>query len=162
MSPDRRSRALSAGDTAALAELFRELSRFETELWSAVDAALRAEHGLPLSRFEPMQVIARAGRCRVYDICSNLSLTTGGASKLIDTIESSGHCRRKPNPDDRRSSLIELTPAGKRLVDRATVTFERTLGDRLGGALAPRSLEQFTASIRMLRAAAAAAEEPGG
>src|ERR1700746_2656985 len=39
-----------------LLDLFHQLIRFETELWNAVDARLRAELSLPLSRFEPMQV----------------------------------------------------------------------------------------------------------
>ena len=46
-----------------LKQLFNELVRFETELWNAIDARLQAEHGLPLSRFEPMQVIASCANC---------------------------------------------------------------------------------------------------
>ena len=38
-----------------LMALFSELIRFETELRNAIDARLRADYDLPLSRFEPMQ-----------------------------------------------------------------------------------------------------------
>ena len=79
-----------------LKALFSELIRFETELWNAVDARLRADYDLPLSRFEPMQVIARHGTCRVNDIAEELAITVGGTSKLVDRIEASGHCRRRP------------------------------------------------------------------
>jgi MarR family transcriptional regulator, organic hydroperoxide resistance regulator len=97
-----------------LKQLFSDLIRFETDLWNAIDARLRAEHNLPLLKFEPMQVIAGRPSCRAYDIAGALSLTTGGVSKLVDSIEASGYCKRRPNPDDRRSSIIELTPAGRR------------------------------------------------
>src|SRR5947209_11667491 len=101
------------GERVELAGLFSELVRLETELWNAVDGRLRADFNLPLARFEPMQVIARVPSCRVFDIASELSITIGGTSKLVDRIEASGHCRRLANPHDRRSSLIELTPAGR-------------------------------------------------
>jgi DNA-binding MarR family transcriptional regulator len=141
------------GEMADLQTLFNELVRVEIETWNAVDVRLRAEHGLPLSRFEPMRVIAATPNCRVYDIVGALSLTTGGASKIVDAIESAGHCRRRPNPHDRRSSLIELTAAGKRLVDKATKTVEDELDKRIGSVLPNRSLEQLTASLTKLREA---------
>lgn len=141
---------------ADLKKLFFELIRCETEIWNAVDARLRAEHGLPLSRFEPMQVIGDRSDCRVYDIAEALSITTGGTSKLVDAIEAAGLCRRRPNPDDRRSSIIELTPAGKRLLARATNTFESELEERIGSLRSDRSLQQFTATLVRLRDANAA------
>jgi DNA-binding MarR family transcriptional regulator len=134
--------------------LFNELVRFETELWNAVDARLRSEHDLPLHRFEPMQIIDRTPECRVYDIADTLSITTGGVSKIVDSIESAGHAKRRPNPDDRRSSIVELTAAGKRLLAKATTTFEAELESRLGSALSDRALRQFTLALTALRAAA--------
>jgi DNA-binding MarR family transcriptional regulator len=135
-----------------LQRLFSELIRFETELWDAIDARLRADYDLPLSRFEPMQIIARRGSCRVYDIAADLSITVGGTSKIVDGIETAGYCCRRSNPDDRRSSLIELTPAGRRLLAEATATFEEELQVRLG-ALSPQTLEQFGEALAQLRAA---------
>jgi MarR family transcriptional regulator, organic hydroperoxide resistance regulator len=136
-----------------LKQLFSDLVRFETELWSAVDARLRAEHDLPLHKFEPMQIVSNTPDCRVYDIAEALSLTTGGVSKIVDSIEASGWVRRRPNPEDRRSSIIELTPAGKKLLSKATGTFEAELAERLGGALSHQALRQFTSALTGLRAA---------
>jgi DNA-binding MarR family transcriptional regulator len=135
-------------------QLFSELIRFETELWNVVDARLRAEHDLPLHKFEPMQIIERTPECRVYDVAAALSITTGGVSKIVDSIEAAGHAKRRPNPDDRRSSIIELTSAGKRLLARATRTFEEELELRLGSVLSDRALRQFTLALKALRAAA--------
>lgn len=134
-------------------QLFNDLVRFETELWNVVDARMRAEHHLPLHKFEPMQIIERTPECRVYDIADALSITTGGVSKIVDSIEAAGHAKRRPNPDDRRSSIIELTPAGKRLLAKATTTFEAELELRLGSVLSDRSLRQFMLTLNALRAA---------
>jgi DNA-binding MarR family transcriptional regulator len=142
-----------------LKQLFSDLVRLETELWNAVDARMRAEHGLPLHKFEPMQVIATTRHCRVYDIAGELSLTTGGVSKLVDSIEAAGHCKRRPNPDDRRSSIIDLTPAGRRALADATETFEAELEARLGSAMSDRALNQFSSGLRELRTAAGEADE---
>jgi DNA-binding MarR family transcriptional regulator len=118
-----------------LQTVFSVLIRFETELWNAVDARPRADCDLPLSRFAPMQVVARHGGCRVHDIADELSMTVGGTSKLVDRIEASGYCTRSPNPGDRRSSIIELTPAGKAVLARATAVFEEELRNQLGTAM---------------------------
>jgi DNA-binding MarR family transcriptional regulator len=161
--PDRRLETICVGTTAAggwryflgvtLAGLFSELVRLETELWNAVDARLRADFELPLPWFEPMQVIDRLPSCRVFDIATELSITVGGTSKLVDRIEAAGHCARVPNPDDRRSSVIELTPTGRRLLAKASAAFEDELHSRIGSAVSTRQLQQFESTLSALRRA---------
>jgi MarR family transcriptional regulator, organic hydroperoxide resistance regulator len=136
-----------------LLDLFHQLVRFETELWNAVDARLRADFDLPLTRLEPMQVIARQPSCRVNDIAEELSITVGGTSKLVDRIEAAGHCVRRANPEDGRSSVIELTAAGQRVLTKAAKAFEDELESRIGSAISDRSLQQLYGSIVKLRAA---------
>lgn len=140
------------------AALFSDLIRFETELWNAVAARLQAEHGLELSWFEPMQVIARTKDCRVQEIAAALSITVGGTSKIVDRIESAGWCQRQQNPEDRRSSYIELTPAGQRLLAAATRTFATEVEGRLRTPLSPRQFQEFAATIRQLRQALRSSE----
>jgi len=157
--PPRQQVPPPAADSGPdLKHLFSELVRLETELWDAVERRLRADHGLPLPNFEFMQVISRIPNCRVQDIATELSITVGGTSKIVDRIEAAGHCARRANPNDRRSSIVELTPAGKRLLARATVTFEDELAARLTPALSDRAAVQFTRTLTRLRAAVKAAE----
>ena len=136
-----------------LRRLFNEIIRFEIELWNAVDARLKSDFDLPLTHFEPMSVIDRVPGCRVYDIANELGITTGGASKLVDRIEASGYCRRLPNPADRRSSLLELTPEGRRMLAEAGVAFDEELQRWIGAAVPERTLRQFAATLTRLRAA---------
>lgn len=137
-----------------LTALFSDLVRFETDLWNALDARLRDVCDLRISRFDTMRVIARTTPCRVFDIAGGLSITVGGASKVVDRIEALGHCVRRSNPDDRRSSIIELTPVGRSLLAEAAAVVEDELALRLGSALPAHSLAQLAATLTTLRAAA--------
>ncbi len=139
------------GVRVELAKLFSDLVRLETELWDLIDRRLRRDHDLPLSWFEPMQVMDRVPDCRVADIAEMLSITVGGTSKLVDRIERSGLCRRAPNPDDARSSLLALTRAGRRRLDAAQRSFEDQLEASLGAALAPERLDSLASTVRAVR-----------
>ena len=136
-----------------LRQLFNDLVRLEIEVWNAVEARLKRDFDLPLTHYEPMSVMARVPNCRVYDIAAELAITPGGVSKLVDRIEASGYCRRRPNPDDRRSSVVELTPAGQRMVTEAAAAMDDELEHTLGQAVPERTLRQFAATLRRLRAA---------
>ena len=134
---------------AHLRALFAELVFVETRLRACVDAKLRAEFGLPVNQFELLNVVAGREACQVRDIVAALFLTTGGASKLVDRVEEGGLCRRRPNPEDRRSSIIELTSEGATLLVRASEQVEATLQSQLGSAtISPAALEQFAALLK--------------
>jgi DNA-binding MarR family transcriptional regulator len=151
MPPRTQGRPPADDGAPDLSRLFSELVRLETQLWDTVERRLRADHGLPLPHFEFMQVIARTRNCRVQDIATELSITVGGTSKIVDRMEAAGHCARRANPDDRRSSIVELTPAGKRLLSRAAGSVEDELRRRLGAALSDRTAAQFTRTLTRLR-----------
>jgi MarR family transcriptional regulator, organic hydroperoxide resistance regulator len=141
--------------------LFSELVRFETELWNAVEGRLRADFGVTLPVFEFLQVISRTSACRVQDIAAQLSITVGGTSKIVDRIEASGYCARTANPGDRRSSIIKLTAAGKRLLPKLTAAVADELRKRLGTAVSDRSLIQLARTLARLRTAVRAGDAAG-
>jgi MarR family transcriptional regulator, organic hydroperoxide resistance regulator len=150
MPPSSQRTADSGPD---LRFLFSELVRLETELWNAVEGRLRSDFSVTLPVFEFLQVISRTPDCRVQDIAAELSITVGGTSKIVDRIEASGYCTRSANPSDRRSSIIKLTPTGKRLLPRLTAAVDDELRSRLGTGVADRSLIQLTKTLTRLRTA---------
>lgn len=139
----------------ALRTLFHHLVRLEIELWDALDQRLQAELALSMGNLDVLQAIARTPDARVQDVASELSITIGGTSKAIDRIEAAGNCARRPNPQDRRSSIIELTPAGADLLARALVIFDAELQLRLGAVLPAETLTRLGTSLATLRAAGA-------
>lgn len=133
--------------------VFHDLVRLEIELWNAADARLQDDCDLPLTWFGAMKVVSQYGGCRVYDIAKELAITMGGTSKLVDRIEASGLCRRRPNPDDARSSIIELTPAGRRRLSSATEALDEELQAKLRSCLSAHDFDGLARTLRTLRAA---------
>lgn len=137
---------------ANLRQVYSDLIRLETELWDAVDRRLREEVGISMASFDVMQVIKQTPSCRVYDIARALSITAGGMSKAIDRMVAVGHLVRGTNPDDRRSSIIELTEAGTDVLAKATAVVDDELRQRLGAELSADELDQLSTLITRIRA----------
>ena len=135
-----------------LGQLFEDLVRAETRLYNALDARLRERHGLALGQYELLQIMSRREGCRVLDIVREVGITVGAASKAVDRLEAAGWCRRRVNDQDRRSSLLTVTPAGARLLARARPTFEQELAERLAAVASARALDQTARVLATLRA----------
>ncbi|QMU80366.1 winged helix-turn-helix transcriptional regulator [Streptacidiphilus sp. PB12-B1b] len=145
-----------------LRQVFDDLVRFETVLWNSVDARLRQECSLPLGSLNVMMAIASTPSCRVYDIANALAITVGGTSQAVDRIEALGYCARRPNPADRRSSILELTEAGEELLATAGAVFDRELESLLRAPLSESELGHLGTALATARAAAVArAKAPG-
>lgn len=53
------------------------------------------------------------------ELYSVLERSSGGMTKILKRLEAQGFVKRTPDPDDRRSSLVWLTPEGLEVQDRA-------------------------------------------
>lgn len=53
-------------------------------------------------------------------VATHMGLTTGAVTSLIDRVVDGGFATRAPNPDDRRSVLLSLTPNGHDAVGELT------------------------------------------
>ncbi len=144
-----------------LRQLFDDLVRFETDLWNGIDARLRHDCDVTLGGLNVLLVVERAGSCRVNDIAAALSITVGGASQAVDRLEKLGHCARRPHPADRRSSIVELTAAGRELMNRAGPVFDRELATRLAGPLPDTALGHLAGALAVLRATTPHNPDPG-
>jgi DNA-binding MarR family transcriptional regulator len=133
-----------------LTALYTDLVRAETRLYNRVDARLRAEHGMTLGTLEFLQIIDRRPACRVYDIAHEVDITVGATSKGVDRLEAKGWCERRSNPDDRRSSLLALTPAGRRALAEAVPTFDAAMAELVAGLPRPL-LDQLAEGLRRWR-----------
>lgn len=79
-----------------------------------------AEHGLNGGEFDVLASLRRSGRpfrLTPGALSRSLIVTTGGMTKRLRALEGAGLVRRRPDPDDRRSSSVELTKPGRKLVE---------------------------------------------
>jgi DNA-binding MarR family transcriptional regulator len=131
--------------------VFTDLVRVETRLYNAASARLRAERGLSLGQFEMLEIIGRVRGCRVLDIAGELAITVGAVSKAVDRLVAAGWCRRTAHPQDRRSSVLQLTADGKKQVTAARPVVEAELRS-LTGAVPPEEWARIGAAMATLRA----------
>jgi MarR family transcriptional regulator, organic hydroperoxide resistance regulator len=144
-----------AASVSGLKDVFSDLVLLEGRLRRTIDARLRNDRSISLNQFELLGAVASYKACQVGDIASALSLTTGGTSKLLDRVEAAGWCVRRPNPADRRSSIVELTADGKSVLAQASKLLDSELQTLLGSALSPVRLRQFASVLDALGRASA-------
>lgn len=97
------------------------LSRLSRELERRLDPVY-ARYGLEAGLFDVLATLRRADAphlMRPSDLAREMMLTSSGTTKRLDRLESAGLIARRPDPEDRRGLLIELTPTGQQLVDAA-------------------------------------------
>ncbi|GAA4386377.1 MarR family winged helix-turn-helix transcriptional regulator [Tsukamurella soli] len=135
-----------------VAEVFSDLVRCETRLYNAVGERLQEEHGLTTAQFEFLRHLRRHPGARVADLAGVFAIGVGAVSKGVDRLERRGWVARQSNPDDRRSSILALTPTGQRLVDGAEETFARRLHELIGGAVDGPGAAALATALAALRA----------
>ncbi|WP_082771935.1 MarR family winged helix-turn-helix transcriptional regulator [Actinoplanes sp. TFC3] len=140
-----------------LLTLFDDLVRVEIQLWNALDARLRAECDVPLGSLKVLRVIAETPECRVQEVAGALTITVGGASQSVDRLERRQLCVRTPHPRNRRSSVLELTEAGRRLLAEGNAVQKRHLREVLGEALTAEDRERLGKILQALQGGAASA-----
>jgi DNA-binding MarR family transcriptional regulator len=104
-----------------------------------------------MGQFEFLRFIDSRDDCRVNDLAQDIAITVGATSKAVDRLEAAGWVTRRPNPANRRSSLLALTPAGQRLLAAATPTVDAELQTWLADPLGARDLDQLATSLARLR-----------
>ncbi len=80
------------------------------------------ELGITLSEFDVLATLRRRGKDSVLTpshIAEVAMVKPSGLSHRLNQLEEAGLIERTSDPADRRSSLIRITPAGRRIVDRA-------------------------------------------
>jgi MarR family transcriptional regulator, multiple antibiotic resistance protein MarR len=136
----------------SLPALFADLVRCETRLYNALNDRLRDQHGIVTSQFEFLGYLRHHPGARVADLAAEFAIGIGATSKGIDRLEQRGWVVRRPNPADRRSSLLALTGEGTTLVEAAERTFTAGLAEFLSGT-DPAALATVAQTLAGLRSA---------
>ena len=131
--------------------MFTDLVRAETRLYNAVAERLKAEAGLGAGTFELLRHVRDHPDARVADLAAAFAIGVGATSKIVDRLEKQGWTERRPNPANRRSSLIALTPAGESVVARAEPAWQAAIQEILGGAVIPAELAALARALAALR-----------
>jgi DNA-binding MarR family transcriptional regulator len=81
-----------------------------------------ADLGINLGEFDVLATLRRNGKNGVLtptEIASAAMVSPSGLTHRLTQLEKMGHIIRQNDPNDRRSSLVRLTPQGRKIADRA-------------------------------------------
>lgn len=84
----------------------------------AMRERLETDSEAAASRFTPVhglvtRYLASHEDVTIVELADHLHVTKQSASELVAALESGGYVRRRPNPTDGRSRLVELTAKGR-------------------------------------------------
>lgn len=61
-------------------------------------------------------VLMRHGPMRLSELSEHLHIAPRSTTEVVDALESRGLAARRPDPHDRRATLVELTDAGREVM----------------------------------------------
>jgi DNA-binding MarR family transcriptional regulator len=107
--------------------------------------------GLTFARYEALMLLmfSRRGALPLGKIGERLQVHATSVTSIIDGLEADGFVRRVPHPTDRRTTLAELTPTGRRRAERATTVLNRA--SFWTQPLSDAELDALTQTIAKLR-----------
>lgn len=88
------------------------------------------------------------GSLRMSVIANRLAVVPRTVTDMVDGAEGAGFVARLSDPDDRRSTLVELTPVGRRLLDKV----EAARREGAARVFSTLTEEQRTDLLALLRA----------
>ncbi|MFD5215915.1 MarR family winged helix-turn-helix transcriptional regulator [Microbacterium sp. NPDC058345] len=94
-------------------------------------------------------------------IATHLGISTASTTKLLDRLEAGAHIRRTPNPRDRRSLAIEVTPATLRAARESVGRAHAQRFDVIA-SLSPEARESIADFFDALTATTATADDDEG
>lgn len=142
----RRERPdVDVASLGVMARLFRA-----AHLADAALAESLAAHDLQPGWFDLLAALRRAGapyELNPTELMRSTMLSSGGMTKRLDRMTEAGLIERRPDPNDRRGTLVKLTRTGKAAIDRALPAHAANEDD----LLAPLSKGERQALDRALR-----------
>ncbi len=83
---------------------------------------LFAEFGLQRGEFDVLATLRRSGKPYALTptaLYEATMVSSGGMTNRLDRLERAGLVERRPNPNDRRGTIVALSDRGLELIDRA-------------------------------------------
>ena len=75
------------------------------------------EGGLTTAQFAVLEALYHKGTLTIQEIIKSILSTGGNMTVVINNLEKEKLIERHVNPEDKRSSLIEITQKGKKIIE---------------------------------------------
>lgn len=128
----REARAQSSDHSAV--KLWLRLLSCSTQIEQEIRSRLRQRFGTTLPRFDYLAQLERHPEgLRMNALSRYLMVSGGNVTGLTDQLTAEGWVERLPDPTDRRSLIVRLTPAGRAEFLRMAAEHEAWLVDLFEG-----------------------------
>lgn len=104
------------------------------------------------AQFRALRVLRRHGALRLSDLSGRLHIAARSTTEVIDALESRRLVARRPDPDDRRAILVEVSDHGSDVLD-AIHAARGTEAERAFDQLTPTDRADLARILRKLRSA---------
>lgn len=131
--------------------MLRELAR-SYQAFEAYSGAHVRSLGLTPAQFDIVATLGNTQGMSFKELGEKTLITKGTLTGVVDRLEAQRLVRRSASPEDGRSMIVSLTPAGERLFDKAFAAHLAHLRQALGGLDAGK-LARIEAALRGLREA---------
>jgi DNA-binding MarR family transcriptional regulator len=102
-----------------------------------------AEHQITATRFDALEALSRrGGTARPAELRDMLHLPAQTITSVLDQLQADGLVQRSPHRSDRRSTVAELTLAGREAIDRICPPLNNIEEDCMAG-LSPAEQDQL-------------------
>lgn len=136
---------MAADDEETLSEAFwgvarqlRALSRETLSPWDITPSHSRA-----------LSVLMRHGVMRLSELSDHLRIAARSTTEVVDRLQERGLIERRPDPHDRRATLVALTPSGIR-VSQAINSARDAEAERFFGVLSETDRTRLAGLLRKL------------
>ena len=102
--------------------------------------------------------LAHHGEISQASLADILEVAPISAGRLLDRMEEGGWIERRPNPDDRRERLVQMTGKARKALDQARRVGDEIAGEAMRG-FTPQEQEQLITLLQRVRANLGAAVE---
>jgi DNA-binding MarR family transcriptional regulator len=102
------------------------------------------------SHWRALRVLMRHGVMRLSEVSDQLHIAARSTTEVVDALETRGLVARRPDPDDRRATLVALTEHGTSVVD-AIRAARGTEAERAFGRLSQADRADLARILRKLR-----------
>ena len=143
MTGDRGTAGREPAGDETLAEAFWAVAR---RLRDTSQETL-APRDITPAQLRALRVLRRHGVMRLSELSDRLSIAPRSATEVVDALEARGLAQRRPDPGDRRATLVEVTDDGSGVLDAV----RGTEAERVFGRLSPADRSQLARILGKLR-----------
>jgi MarR family transcriptional regulator, 2-MHQ and catechol-resistance regulon repressor len=117
-----------------------------------------ARFGMVQSDFGVLEALLHRGPLSAKELGAKVLLTSGSMTAAVDRLAARGLVRREDDAHDRRACIVQLTAAGRRLIERAFAQHRAEMEEALAGFSTDERQELLPLLRRLGRTAEASTE----